>query len=264
MRLKRLAAAALSMVMLCSVPAYANEADAVAVYQEMEAKSKEMTDINAFYDFRIDVAYGEESMGGRLEMNMKANNMTSPEDLKCNMYMRMTLDAAEGAEPSVITGNIYMMDEMYYIDLLGQKVKYPMPISDIMNNVQATMGTMDTSLDYMENMTLRTEGDDRIVSFTMNEGAMNDLLQSVLGMSGMTAGQEGTSVTYRDVSGEYVINPEGYYTKVRTKMTMDMTTNGVPITVTIDGDVGIADPGQPVSVPEPNPAEYQLMESTAQ
>ena len=26
--------------------------------------------------------------------------------------------------------------------------------------------------------------------------------------------------------------------------------------VTIDGDVGIADPGQPVEVPMPNPAEY--------
>lgn len=264
MKLKRLAAAALSMVMFCSVPAYANEADAVAVYQEMEAKSKEMTDINAYYDFRIDVTDGTESMGGRLEMNMKANNMTVPEAMKCNMYMRLTVDGEEGAEPSVITGNIYMLDGMYYIDLLGQKIKYPMPLADIMKNVQATMGAMDTSLDYMENMTLRTEGEDRIVSYTMNEGAMNDLVQTMLGMTGMPAGQEGLKMTYRDVSGEYVVNPEGYYTKVRTKMTMDMETEGTKLTIILDGDVGIADPGQPVSVPVPNPEEYQLMETAAQ
>ena len=264
MRLKRLAAAVLSMVMLCSAPAYANEADAVAVYQEMEAKSKEMTDINAYYDFRIDVTDGTSSSGGRLEMNMKANNMTAPENMKCNMYMRLTMDGTEGAGPSVITGNIYMLDEMYYIDLLGQKIKYPMSLADMMKNVQATMGAMDTSLDYMENMTLRTEGEDRIISYTMNEGAMNDLVQKVLGMTGTPAGQEGMKMIYRDVSGEYVVNPEGYYTKARTKMAMDMTVGEMRLTMNIDGDVGVADPGQPVEVPVPNPEEYELMETASQ
>lgn len=107
------------------------------------------------------------------------------------MYSCLTMDGTEGAGPSVITGNIYMLDEMYYIDLLGQKIKYPMSLADMMKNVQATMGAMDTSLDYMENMTLRTEGEDRIISYTMNEGAMNDLVQKVLGMTGTPAGQEG-------------------------------------------------------------------------
>lgn len=263
MKLKGLAAATLSLVMLCSAPAYANEADAAAVYQEMEAKAKELTDINAYYDFRIDVSDGTETTGGRLEMNMKANNMTDPENLKCHMYMRLTMDGADGALPAVITGSIYMMDEMYYLDLLGQKVKYEMPVSDIINNVQATMGTMDTSLDYMENLALYTEGEDRVVSYTMNEGAMNDLLRNVLTMTGMPGGQAGTGITYRDVSGEYVINNDGYYTKARTKMTMDMTVGGDKVTVRLDGDVGVVDPGQSVSVPEPNPAEYQLIDLSA-
>lgn len=263
MKLKRLAAAALSMVMLCSAPAYANEADAVAVYQEMEAKSKEITDMNAYYDFKIGVSDGTENLDGRLEMNMKASNMTDPDNLRCHMYMRLTMNETESGQPMAVTGSIYMMDGMYYIDLLGQKIRYEMPVSDMMKNVQTTMGTMDTSLDFMENMVLRTEGDDRIISFTMNEGAMNDLVQNVLSMTGMPAGQSGTSVAYRDVSGEYVVNSEGYYTKVRTKMAIDMTMGEETITVTLDGDVGIADPGQPVSVPEPNPAEYELIDMSA-
>lgn len=264
MKLKRLAAAALGMAMVCSSPAYANEADAVAVYQEMEAKSAEMTDINAYYDFRVDISDETQKTGGRLEMNLKANNMTVPEAMKCNMYMRLTLDAAENTEPAVITGNIFMADGMYYVDLLGQKIKYEMPFADMIRNVQSTMGAMDTSLDYMENMTLRTEGEDRIIAFTMNEGAMNDLVQSVLGMSGMPAGQEDMKMTYRDVSGEYIVNQEGYYIKARTKMAIDVESGGEKMTIFIDGDVGIADPGQPVSVPAPNPEEYQLIDMYAQ
>lgn len=270
MKLKRLAAAALSMTMLCSAPAYAaNNVDAVAVYQEMEAVAKEMTDINAFYDFRIDVTDGTENMGARLEMNMKANSMNDPENLKCYMYMRMSMDEMTGMDeitkenPLVVTGSIYMLDGMYYLDMLGSKVKYEIPYADMVNNVQKTMGTLDTSLDYMENMVLRTEGEDRVVSYTMNEGAMNDLLQTVLSMM-TSAGQEGLSMSYRDVSGEYVVDSDGHYTKARTKMTIDMAAGDDNITITIDGDVGIADPGQPVEVPVPNAEEYQLLETAVQ
>ena len=83
-------------------------------------------------------------------------------------------------------------------------------------------------------------------------------------MTGTPAGQEGMKMTYRDVSGEYVVNPEGYYTKARTKMAMDMTVGEMRLTMNIDGDVGVADPGQPVEVPVPNPEEYELMETASQ
>ena len=40
MKLKRLAAATMGFMMVFAVPAYANDADAVAVYQEMNEKQK--------------------------------------------------------------------------------------------------------------------------------------------------------------------------------------------------------------------------------
>ena len=43
---------------------------------------------------------------------------------------------------------------------------------------------------------------------------------------------------------------------MRLKMDMSMTMDGETITMSMDGDVGIADPGQPVDVPVPNIAEY--------
>ena len=43
-------------------------------------------------------------------------------------------------------------------------------------------------------------------------------------------------------------------------MTMDMTVEGETITITLDGDVGYANPGQPVTITAPNLAEYTLAE----
>ena len=43
----------------------------------------------------------------------------------------------------------------------------------------------------------------------------------------------------------------------------DMTMQGETFSVNLDGDVGIADPGQPVDVPVPNPAEYTEMQAAA-
>lgn len=272
MRLRRLAAVTLSMVMALTMTAYANDADAVAVYQEMEAKSKEQTDTDAYLDFNVGLSSGGEHIGARLEMNMKANNMTTPEQMRMNMYMRLSLTdvstsggaagpgestSSEDLEGSQITGNIYYADGMYYMDILGQKTKVPVPLNDMMAGVEQMSGSI-SSLDYIQNLKLRTEGEDRILSYTMDASKMNGLLQQVIAsMQTMTGG---ASISYRDISGEYVVNPEGYCTKTRMKMSMDMTIEGETLTITMDGDVGYANPGQPVEITAPNLAEYTLAE----
>ena len=275
MRLKRLAAVTLSMVMALTMTAYANDADAVAVFQEMEAKNNAMTDVDTYYDFNMDMRSGSEHMGARLEMNMKANNLTTPEQMRMNTYMRMTLTdtgsmGTEGGpgetgvavdlSGTAITANLYYADNMYYMDMLGSKVKMPVPLSEMMENVKQTTGMMSTSLDYVQNLKLRTEGEDRILSFTMDASKMNSLLDQVMGSMQSLTGSANSNVSYRDISCEYIVNPEGYCTKTKMKMTMDMKVEDQTVTVTLDGDVGYANPGQPVTITAPNLAEYTLAE----
>ena len=85
---------------------------------------------------------------------------------------------------------------------------------------------------------------------------MNEFLQTVLGSTGLTGMMEGTSMSLHNIKGEYVVNPNNDLIKMRLKMDMSMTMDGETITMSMDGDVGIADPGQPVDVPVPNIAEY--------
>lgn len=276
MKLKRLMAVTLSMVMAFSMTAFANDADAVAVYQEMEAKNSNMTDMNAYYDFNIGVSDESMKLGARLEMNAKANNITTPEQLRMNMYMRMTMTdmeiKASGETPAqrfsaedlgniTITGNMYYADGMYYMDMLGQKIKQPMPLDEIMNSVKQTTGMITTELEYLQNLKLRTEGDNRILSYTMDASKMNNLLQQVMGMTGMESlTSSGASVSYRDISGEYIIDADGNCTKAKMKMTMDMSMEGENMTITLDDDIGFADPGEPVEIQVPDLSGYTLAE----
>ncbi len=273
MRLKRLAAVTLSMVMALTMTAWANDDDAVAVFQEMEAKSNALADTDAYLDFKIDANSGGDHVGMRLEMNVKANNVTTPEQMRMNSYMRMTLTdmstaGSTGGPGEVtssidltgaqITANVYYADGMYYMDMMGQKMKMPMPLNEMMETVKQTAGITDSSLEYVQNLKLRTEGEDRILSFTMDASKMNGLLQQV--MSSLQAITGDSSVSYRDISCEYVVNPEGYCTKTRMKMTIDMSVEGENLTMTLDGDIGYANPGQPVAITAPNLAEYTLAE----
>ena len=92
---------------------------------------------------------------------------------------------------------------------------------------------------------------------------MNEYMQMVLGSTGLTGMLDGLDMKLYNIRGEYVVNPAGDCIKMRLKMDMDMTMEGQTVTVNLDGDVGIADPGQPVDVPVPNVAEYTDMTAAA-
>ena len=90
---------------------------------------------------------------------------------------------------------------------------------------------------------------------------MNELLDQVMGMSGMSAMvQSGAQISYDDISGEMVVGPDGFCKKSRMKMGMKMTMGESTISMSMDGDVGYADPGQPVEFPTPDLNGYQLLE----
>lgn len=275
MKLKRLAAATMGLMMVFAVPAYANDADAVAVYQEMNEKQKTLSDVNAYYDFNMSTKADSMQMNARMEMNMKANHITDPEHLRMNNYMRMTIGqfstrdetgpAGDGVSMDLsgtpVTGNTYYENGMYYTDMMDQKIKQPMPLEQMMKSIQQIPGMEDGGLDYMQNLKLRTEGEDRILSYTMDAGKMNALLDQVMGMSGMSAmAQSGAQVSYDAISGELVVGPDGYCKKSRMKMGMTMTVADQTVSVTMDGDVGYADPGQPVEFETPDLSGYQLLE----
>ena len=246
--MKRLAAVVLGVALLCPMTAYAAQSqEALELYKAVEARNQNMTDMNAFYDFKMKMSgslfenEGIDPVDMRLEMNMKMNHIQDPSQMRYMAYCRMTVPESEP-----ITYSMYYLDGYIYMDMLGQKVKYPVAMGDMMNQALASSKAFDVPEDLVGDFSLWDEGENKVIGYTINDAML-----------------DGLDMKLHNIRGEYVVNPAGDCIKMRLKMDMDMTMQGETFSVNLDGDVGIADPGQPVDVPVPNPAEYTEMQAAA-
>lgn len=271
MKLKKLLAVTLAGVMIFTVPAYANEPEAVAAYQEMQAKSQEINEMNVVYDYHVAVSSSGISMDANMQMTMQATNLLNPDALKMNMDAVMTMgkmtdkSGGPGAVQEIdltgipITYNYYYENGMYYIDMMGSKVKYPMPLGEAMKAMRTNTEMMNMNPEYLRDMTLRTEGGNRILSYAIDPDQLNTLLQQIMSVGGMNQMMQtdGTALSYREVGGEYIIRPDGTYTNAKMGMVVDMSAQGKDMTMDIDLSLDVVDPGQPVVIQTPNLAEYR-------
>ena len=119
--MKRLAAVVLGVALLCPMTAYAAQSqEALELYKAVEARNQNMTDMNAFYDFKMKMSgslFENEGIGPvdmRLEMNMKMNHIQDPSQMRYMAYCRMTVPESEP-----ITYSMYYLDGYIYMDMLG-------------------------------------------------------------------------------------------------------------------------------------------------
>lgn len=253
--MKRLIALTLSALLLCPMTSFAAQTEeARAVYQEMMARETASTDMNAYYDMNVTVSGDmlEEAqmnpLNMRLEMNMRMQNMRDPSQLRYHTYTRTSLLG------ETMEGSMYYENGYYYMDMLGQKTKMAMPVEQIMQEAMSVSDLTGNDIDYFKDLSVRTEGENRILSYTIDGAKMNETLKSVMGM--MSSMYSGMELTIGDITGEYIVNPEGYYTKAFMNMDMTMKYMDETLNISVVADIGIADPGQPVVINTPNLSEY--------
>lgn len=262
---KTLIFAVSAMMMLCPLTAHAAQSEeAKAVYLEMENKNKALDDADVYYDMTMKMSgsmlddysyyYDTSSLDMRLEMNTKMNHMTDPSNLRYMAFMRMTLLGSE------TEGSIYYENGWAYTDMSGQKTKQEMSFGDMMNSMAGLTSSFAATLDYMDDLSLTTDGENRVLNYTMNSATINQYLDMVLSTASMSSIIDDATISIRNASGNYVISPDGYCTNAKIYMDMDMTMYGETIHVSIDANVGYANPGQPVSFATPNTADYIIAE----
>ena len=263
---KRFFAVALGALLLCPMTAYADQAEeARALFREVEEKQTGITDMNAFYDMKLVLSgnilksQGIDTMDMRLEMNVKMNHITDPENMRYMAFTRVTM-----ADGSQTESSMYYVDGYSYTEMGGQKIKMPMALGDMLKQTQASAGAFNVSEELIKDFSLWTEGENRVVGFTVDDSKMQQYLQMVMGSTGLSGMMNSGDVAVRNISGQYVVNPSGLCEKMRLKMDMDITVEEQTLSISLDGDVGFADLGQPVDVPLPNTAEYTDISTAAQ
>ena len=202
-KMKRFFAVLLSAALLCPMTAYAdNSEDAKALYHQVSETQKSITDMNAFADFKISIGgsiledTGVDAMNLRMEMNMKMNHMTEPQQMRYMMYSRTTMDGME--EPMIISA--YYQDGCYYQDSMGQKVKMPMDIGTMMEQSMASaMAFEDEFENYLSNFRLWDEGENKVIGFVAEADQMNEYFQMVMSSTGMSGLLDTAGITMDDV-----------------------------------------------------------------
>ena len=149
---------------------------------------------------------------------------------------------------------MYYKDGYYYIDTAGQKIMYAMDVEAMTEQIlQSTEGSV--SSDYLTEITAEKEGDDTLLTFTADASQMSEYVESALsGMGSMGLGD----ITYdiKEVSGEAVVNADGYFSSTDMKMVIDMTANGETISMDVTTNVVYENPGQAVEIAAPELEGY--------
>ena len=139
---------------------------------------------------KMTMTQGEETMDITVDMNMKMSNMNEDS-------MQYLADTKTSLMGQAWMPRIFYKDGCYYMDGMGQKIKYPMDLTELMESVKQSTESTNLQSEQMKEITMAKEGDSTILTFTADPEKMNAYLSEVMGsMSGMGT-MDGMEMTFK-------------------------------------------------------------------
>ncbi len=187
---------------------------------------------------------GTEKMTMNMKMDVQADGLNE-DDMK--YYANMSTEA-DGQSVDMV---MFYTDGYYYMDTMGQKVKCVMDAS-AMTEQGMDITSTDLTPEYIKEISVEEQGDNKIIKITGDAENMMPYVEGILANSGSASSLEGMDVTINDISSEYVVNKDGYYTSMKLVMDIDMEAQGQKASMVINMDSTVNNPGQPVEVTLPS------------
>ncbi|MDO5550467.1 MAG: hypothetical protein Q4F76_04805 [Lachnospiraceae bacterium] len=244
--MKKLLSIVLTMTLVLSL-AGCSKPDPREIYDAASKKSGELADMAMTYETDMKMIQGEDTLDMTMSMEMKMTGINSDN-------LRYVAEGTTSAMGQEIPMSMYYEDGWYYMDTMGQKFKYAMDMETMMEQIKQSMGNANMSSEYLTDITAEKDGDSQILTFTADASKLDSYVQDIMGMMG--TGMEGVSYTIHEMSGEAVVNKEGYFSSSKILMKMDMTVEGESVAMEIDMDVVYQNPGQSVTIDTPDLEGY--------
>lgn len=196
----------------------------------------------------------EDSSSQTISMNYDAKISDSGED-----NMKMAMEGALSASGVSIDMNIYYSDGYYYLNMMNQKMKQQMDVSNLQKQISSTTSQSQLPVDNYKNIVVSQDDDgNTVLDYELNEDGLNEYIQmaadQISSASGSTASSDdldgirissfsGTRTLDKDDntlkdSAEFVMVSSSYEGETVT-VTMDVTYNnpGKSVTVTLPDDL---------------------------
>ncbi|MDO5417654.1 MAG: hypothetical protein Q4F29_10675 [Lachnospiraceae bacterium] len=255
--MKRILAILLSMMMLAASLSGCSRKDPREIYDEAVKKNAELTELEASTVTDMKISQGEEIMNMKTTMDMKMKGVNTEQ-------LTYTAEGTTEVLGQTMDMSMYYADGYYYMETMGQKIKYPMDLQQMIQQIQQSTGGMAADSSYLSEIEAEKDGDSRILKYTLDGEKMDAYMQDVLKSVNMPGLEEaGISYQFQSASGESVVNKEGYYTSTKMKLVMDMTAQGETIRLDMDSDIVYHNPGQAVEITVPDLEGYTEIDPAA-
>lgn len=227
-----------------------NDPEAVAAYQAAMEKNKELASYEADVDSVIRLSVDGATVDMTMDMNMKTKAEEEDLQLLCLGTMGMM-----GVE---FPYTMFYTDGYMYTDMMGEKMKAPMPVDEALAQANSNMEGADLDLSMINGMRVRKNGDQTILAYCMNTGAMDELL----GAAATEYSEDvKTQPRVRASIGKMVIDGQGYVESqtMYLSMEMDVTEDGETQTVAyeINMDIFYKNPGKEVKFSLPSTEGFE-------
>lgn len=251
--MKRLMTALLAAVMTVTMAGTALAAeDPAALLERVTQKANELDSMDCDLGVHAVMVMQDPEMDLDLSLNLDMMMNMKMDQIKSG-NLRYKADMAMEFLGQTEYATVFYKDGYYYMDSNGEKIKYPMDLTSMIASVEQTTATADLAPSLMKSLSVREEGENRVLSYVADPAKMNAYVQDALKP---LLGSMDVGMIIREVKGEYVINKDDYYTSMNMYMVMDMSSYGETLRIIMLLEGNFNNPGQPVNLELPSTDGY--------
>ncbi|MUB66004.1 hypothetical protein GNE07_23570 [Hungatella hathewayi] len=255
--MKKVLALLLSAAMVLSMAGCGGGKDARTIYDEASKKTSELKDMDLTTNVAMTMSQGDQTIDVTTAMDIQMTGANT-EDMR---YLATGKTSMAGQD---IDMSMYYEGGYYYMETMGQKIKYAMDLNQLMEQVKQSTEGANMESSYMKEITAKKDGENQRLTFTADAEKMDAYVQDIMSSMGTAAaGMEGVTYKIKEASGEAVVNKDGYFSSMKIKMLMDMEVQGETISIDMDTDAVYRNPGQVVTLAAPSLDGYQEVDPAA-
>ena len=251
--MKRLMTALLAAVMTVTMAGTALAAeDPAALLERVTQKANELDSMDCDLGVHAVMVMQDPEMDLDLSLNLDMMMNMKMDQIKSG-NLRYKADMAMEFLGQTEYATVFYKDGYYYMDSNGERIKYPMDLNSMIASVEQTTAAADLAPSLMKSLSVREEGENRVLSYVADPAKMNAYVQDALKP---LLGSMDVGMIIREVKGEYVINKDDYYTSMNMYMVMDMSSYGETLRIIMLLEGNFNNPGQPVNLELPSTDGY--------
>ena len=237
-------------------PDASNDPAALEAYLAAQEKTNTLDSMDAQADMKMSMTMEGVSIDTNMDMNMKVRGAQT-------RNLEFVADGSMTMLGSDIPFQMFYTDNMYYMDMMGMKMKQEMPLDEALDQVASNLESVDMDLAMMKDMAMTTEDGNTVLTYGINTDNMNSFLNGIVG--DMDTLYNGYTVSYniRSASGKAIVDENGYYVKEDMSLDMDMvmtdseTGESETVSYVMELHMNINNPGQEVKFELPSTEGYE-------